>query len=289
MTEVILDDAHGPSAIVGVPAEVGRRSGWREGVRSEAKIEEGTCYQPRDGGRAGAEDRRHLQSWGLEQRTVPESLLDLGLTRPVTEALSVHGLLRPLQQASAAPFGPSPLPTQVQGLLQREMDREGWRREGGLCPEAQKRPARTPPLTAPQEGTPRLRLPEPRLLPHLVGSRRFQRERVSPGEGEGGRQGGAPGGLGAGGPCPPRRPCAASPRDAKVRSATRGPLPTGLRAPPHRVPAPRRAAGFLHAPLLTSARAGATATPPRRCPPTPGQAWHRRRKGCLWGWRWGQG
>ena len=70
MTEVILDDAHGPSAIVGVPAEVGRRSGWREGVRSEAKIEEGTCYQPRDGGRAGAEDRRHLQSWGLEQRTV---------------------------------------------------------------------------------------------------------------------------------------------------------------------------------------------------------------------------
>ena len=65
MTEVILDDAHGPSASAGVPAEVGRRSGWREGVRSEAKIEEGTCYQPRDGGRAGAEDRRHLQSWGL--------------------------------------------------------------------------------------------------------------------------------------------------------------------------------------------------------------------------------
>lgn len=77
---------------------------------------------------------------GVEQRTVPESLPDVGLMRPVTEALSLHRLLHQLRPARAAPCGPSPLPTQVQGLLQREMDREGWRREGGLCPEAQKHP-----------------------------------------------------------------------------------------------------------------------------------------------------
>ena len=141
MTEVILDDARGPSAIVRVPAEVGRRSGWREGARSEAKIEEGTCYQPRDGERAGAEDRRHLQSWGLEQRTVPESLLDLGLMRPVTEALSLHGLLWQLRQARAAPFGRLRCPHRSRGCC-----RERWIVRGGGGKEGSVQRHRNPQL-----------------------------------------------------------------------------------------------------------------------------------------------
>lgn len=62
--EVMLDDARGPSVIARVPAAGGQKSGCREGVRTEATVEEGTCYRPRDGERARAEDRRHLQSWG---------------------------------------------------------------------------------------------------------------------------------------------------------------------------------------------------------------------------------
>lgn len=137
---------------------------------------------------------------GARAADCPENLLDLRLTRPVTEALSSRGLLLWLRHTRAAPFSPSPLPTQVQGLLQREMDHEGWRREGGLCPEAQKRPARTPPLTAPQEGTPRLRLPEPQRLPHLVGSRRFQGKRGEPWGGRGRQAGRGPCGSGCWGP-----------------------------------------------------------------------------------------
>ena len=62
--KVMLDDARGPSVIPRVPAAGGQKSGCREGVRTEATVEEGTCYQPRDGERARAEDCRHLQSWG---------------------------------------------------------------------------------------------------------------------------------------------------------------------------------------------------------------------------------
>ena len=102
-------------------------------------------------------------------------------------------------------------------------------------------------------------------------------------------------GLGAGVPCPPSRPCAGSPLccwDTNVRTPLEDPSagvgggapPTGPRAPP-----PPRAAGLLYAPLLRSARAGATGTPPPQCPPSPGQAWHRRRnRGVCGGWRWGQ-
>lgn len=262
----------GPRAGFGAGGDAGRcpwaqchpqGSCWRqEEVRAESRCEVRGQGQRRN--MLPAQRWRKGRSRGLQAPPelgaraahCPENLLDLRLTRPVTEALRSRGLLSWLRHARAAPFGPSPLPTQVRGLLRREMDHEGWRREGGLCPEAQKRPARTPPLTAPQEGTPRLRLPEPQLLPHLVGSRRFQGEGVSPGEAEGGRQGGAPGGLGAGVPCPPSRPCAGSPPccwDANVRTPLEDPQCRG-----------RGWGGPSHGPQSASPASGSWFPP---CPP----------------------
>ena len=104
------------------------------------------------------------------------------------------------------------LPTRVRGLLQREMDREGWRREGGLCPEAQKHPR-------------------------------------------------------------PGHPSDCSPgRDAWGTCQS------------HSCSRTWRAAGFLHAPLLRPARAGATPPPSTALSPDPRTGLAQAEKqGCLWG------
>lgn len=222
--------------------------------------------------------------------------------RPVTEALSLHRLLHQLRPARAAPCGPSPLPTQVQGLLQREMDREGWRREGGLCPEAQKHPRPGHPSDYSPGRDARGTCQSHSWSRTWWGAGASREKGGEPWGGQGRWARGAPGRPGAGVPRPPTGPVLHHPgTPTRGPTAARGPPVQGsgwggrthpshgAQSPSPRVAAPWPAAGFLHAPLLRSQGLGhghpSTAVSPD---PRTGLA-QMEKQGCLWGWRRGAG